>query len=396
MRLAEGGVYYWFTYNICIMDRNEINERPSGYLIMDTCCFLNYIEGERSDAFEYEEIKKFIERNKLWLVITPYTLYECIQSCVTEESIKQRGQKMLEAWEFWVLNINGLIGEPSFEFGPDFVFSLNVGVGPLKDFVEKRSAFREKVYHSLVPRMTLLAQLIAVIYLMITEVDEHGNYPRGFEYRIKLIMGQYFQSEPNFRVQLYSFIQYPDRMGLVMKDGLLAKTWDAKDKFNEFVQNWAIQIIAVSKVIMDEKLADEDLDVGELNARIVKELNRTVGQYNREAMVKQYKLFGKKFNKLLTIDSLVDQAMPNGDAVFNHLFKKVVGNWFLPGGQGKTLVNTIIDYVNLGVVEKFGKAPVIYMTEEKAFVDLALCIKDESFRLTQAYYKKYYKRKPKV
>lgn len=51
------------------MDRNEINEHPSGYLIMDTCCFLNYIEGKRSDAFEYQEIKEFIEKNKLWLVM---------------------------------------------------------------------------------------------------------------------------------------------------------------------------------------------------------------------------------------------------------------------------------------------------------------------------------------
>jgi len=373
--------------------RNEINEHPSGYLIMDTCCFLNYIEAERSDAFEYEEIKQFIERNRLWLVITPYTLYECIQSCATEDSIKQRGLKMLEAWEFWVLNINGLIGEHSFEFGPDFVFSLNVGVGSTKEFVEKRSAFREKVYRTLVPRMTLLAQLIAVIYLLITEVDEQGNYPRGFDYRIKLIIGQYFQSEPNFRVQLYSFIQHPDRMGMAMKDGLLTKTWDAKDMFNEFLQSWAIQIIAVSKVILDEKLANEDLDVGELNTRIVKELNKTVGRYDRKTMVKQYKLFTKKHKKLLTIDSLVDQAIPDGDAVFNHLFKRVIGNWFLPGGQGKTLVNTIIDYVNLGVVERRGKAPVIYMTEEKTFVDLALSIKDDSFSLTQAFYKKYYKRK---
>lgn len=377
-------------------DHNEINEHPSGYLIMDTCCFLNYIEGKRSDAFEYEEIKEFIERNKFWLVITPYTLYECIQSCVTEESIKQRGRKMLEAWEFWVLNINGLIGEPGFEFGPDFVFSLNVGVGSSKVFVEKRNAFREKVYRSLVQRMTLLAQLIAVIYLLITEVDEQGIYPRGFDYRIKLIIGQYFQKEPNFRAQLYSFLQHPDRMGLTMEDGVLTKTWDAKDKFNEFVQDWAIQIIAVSKVIMDEKLANEDLDIGELNTRIVKEHKKIVGQYDREAMVKQYKLFIKKYKKLLTIDSLVDQVISDGDAVFNHLFKRVVGNWFLPRGQGKTLVNTIIDYVNLGVVERLGKAPVIYMTEERAFVDLALSIKDDSFRLTQAFYKKYYKRMPKA
>ena len=378
------------------MDRDEINEHPSGYLIMDTCCFLNYIEGKRSDAFEYQEIKEFIEKNKLWLVITPYTLYECIQSCVTEESLKQRGWKMLEAWEFWVLNINSLIGEISFEFGPDFVFGLNVGVGPSKAYVEKRGVFREKVYRSLVPRMTLLAQLISVIYLLITEGDGKGNYPQGFDYRISLITGRYFQREHNFRVQLYSFLQYPDRMGLTMKDEKLVKTWDAKDKLNLFIQDWAIQIIAVSKVIMEEQLAKENLDVGEFNTRIVKQYNEILGRYDREKMVRLYRVFIKKNKKLFTIDGLVDQVIFDGDVVFKHLFKKVIGNWFLPGGQGKTLVNTLIDYVNLGVVELLGKAPVVYMTEEGAFVDLALSIKDDCFRLTQSFYKKYYKRKPKA
>ena len=159
-------------------DRNQINEHPSGYLVMDTCCFLNYIEGKKSDAFDYDDIKKILHERNLWLVITPYTLYECIQSCVTEESLKQRGQAMLQAWDFWVLNINGLIGKDvSFEFGPDFVFSLNVGIGTPQEFVEKRSVFREKVYRSLVPRLTLIAQIIAVIYLLITECDENGQYP---------------------------------------------------------------------------------------------------------------------------------------------------------------------------------------------------------------------------
>lgn len=378
------------------MNRDKINEHPSGYLIMDTCCFLNYIGGKDSDAFDYESIKEFIQKSKFWLVITPYTLYECIQSCVTEESLRQRQRELLEAWEFWVLNINGLIGKPGFEFGPDFVFSLNVGIGSLQDFVEKRSGFREKVFQSLVPRITLIAQLIAVVYLLITEDDGQGNYPQGFDYRIRLITGEYFQKEPNFRMQLYSFLQHPDRMGLTMKDGTLAKTCDAKDKLNAYVQRWVIQIIAVSKVIVDEQLAKEDFDITELNTRIVKEYNNTVGQYDREKMVKRYKAFVKKHKNQLTIDSLVDQALPNGDAVFNHLFKKVIGNWFMPGGQGKTLVNTMIDYVNLGVVERLGQAPVIYMTEDGPFVDLALSMDDDSFKLTRAFYKDYYKRPKKM
>lgn len=372
-------------------DQNQINEHPSGYLLMDTCCFLNYIEGKNSKAFDYDEIKEFLHERKLWLVITPYTLYECIQSCVTEGSLKLRGQAMLKVWDFWVLNINGLVGKDvSFEFGPDFVFSLNVGIGTSQEFVEKRNSFREKVYQSLVPRLTLLAQIIAVIYLLIKEYDENGQYPRGFDYRINLITGKYFQKEPNFSVQLYSFLKMHE--GLDMKDGTLTKTMDAKDRLPDFIQDMVIQIIAVSKVIMEEQLAKENYDIGELNNRIFQEYYKTVGGYDRKQMVKQFKNYNNRNKIKINIDSLVDSALPDGDVVFNHLFKKVVTNWFTPGGQGKTLVNTLIDYVNLGVVERTGKAPLIYMTEDKPFIDLALSIDDDSIRATKAFYKKYYKK----
>ena len=354
---------------------------------------MNYIEGKNSEAFDHDAIKKFINDNKFWLVITPYTLYESIQSCVTEDLLKQRGLQMLDIWDFWVLNINGIIGKNSFEFGPNLVFNLNVGVGTTNDFVAKRSGLREKVFQSLVPRITLIAQLIAVVYLLITEHDEYDNYPLGFDYRIKLISGKYFQNEPNFKVQLYSKLQHPDYMGLTVRDGTLVKTWDFKEKLNEFIQDFVIQIIAVSKVITNEKLNNENLDLGELNNRIFREYYTTVGQYERAKMVKLYKVFTKKTKHVVTIENIVDKAIPDGDAIFNHLFKKVIGNWFLPSGQGKTLVNTIIDYVNLGVVEKFGKAPVIYMTEDSPFVDLALNTDDACFNLTRLFYKKYYKKR---
>ena len=47
------------------MRQNQINEHPSGYLVMDTCCFLNYIEGKKSEAFDYddqgEEIRQWVK-----------------------------------------------------------------------------------------------------------------------------------------------------------------------------------------------------------------------------------------------------------------------------------------------------------------------------------------------
>ena len=167
---------------------------------------------------------------------------------------------------------------------------------------------------------------------------------------------------------------------------------DAKDILPNFIQDMVIQILAVSKVMMEKQLAIEDLDMGELNRRIISEYYRTVGQYDREQMVKLFKKFNKNNKIQINIDPLVDSALPDGDVVFNSLFKKVVSNWFLPSGQGKTLVNTMIDYVNLGVVERIGNVPVVYMTEDGPFVDLVFSIDDDKIKLTKDFYKQYYKK----
>ena len=115
------------------MSTSENNRQYNGYFVMDTCCFLNYIEGRQSDRFDYNDIAAFIKKSNFILLITPYTLYECIQ-CVDDKdpmgSIKRRGDAMLKAWDFWVLNMNKLVSDKySFEFGPDFAFALNLGIG---------------------------------------------------------------------------------------------------------------------------------------------------------------------------------------------------------------------------------------------------------------------------
>lgn len=107
------------------MTSNEI--KTNGFLVMDTNCFLKYISEQKKEStrFDYVGVKKFINEQNFMLVITPYTLYECIQGCDTIDKVKQRSRELDSLWDFWVLNINEIIGnEYTLEAEPDFTFSL--------------------------------------------------------------------------------------------------------------------------------------------------------------------------------------------------------------------------------------------------------------------------------
>ena len=87
-----------------------INEHPKGYLVMDTNCFSHYCEGGKVAGFDYDKIRVFVEREGYWVVITPYTLYECVQDLTEPKNIIEERNKWFNARDFWVLNVNKLIG----------------------------------------------------------------------------------------------------------------------------------------------------------------------------------------------------------------------------------------------------------------------------------------------
>ena len=359
-----------------------------GFLVMDTVCFLNYISGNYPDGgkFDYEGVKAFIEEQKVLLTITPYTLYECIQGCRTIEEVRERGQQMMRLWDFWVLNMNGIIGkEYAFEFGPDFSFSLHLGNGTTEDFLAKRKELRLKVIESLTPRIILMSQMVAVVYMLATE----GNNKNGtiLKKRIELALSEYFLEQPNFRTQTYCFFETPSRAGLTIIDGILTKTEeDAKDSLNWLIHSFAVQIMNVTRVIV----GGGKMSMGELNHRIITENYKTADDYDEKEMRDACKAFLKQHRNEITIKGYVDGALKGNDTIFKHLFKKVLTDWFLGNGAGRNLMNTVIDYVNVGVVESLEKFPVVYMTEEKKFVELIMGLKDKRLELTQAFYDRYY------
>lgn len=100
--------------------------------------------------------------------------------------------------------------------------------------------------------------------------------------------------------------------------------------------------------------------------------------------------FLKKNKGQVTIDQYVDGALPEYDSIFKHLYKRVPSDWFERNCAGKQLMNTIIDYANIGMVETIKGFPVIYMTEEKKFVELIMGLDEKRLKLTQEFYRRYY------
>lgn len=374
---------------------SSIEIKTNGFVVMDTNCFLKYISEQKKEnaRFDYDGVRTFIDEQNFMLVITPYTLYECIQGCNTIDTVQQRSREMTSLWDFWVLNINEIIGNKyTLEAGPDFTFSLKMNQGTLEEFVEKRRELRRKVYESLLPRIILLSQLIAVVYLLITEQRDDGLYEVSMKRRIEYALSAYFREAQNFKVQFYSIFESSNRIGLTIEDGMLVKTEeDAKDSLSSLIHDYAIQIMKVTKVIMEGEKLGVNFNWGEYNDRIFAKMMNPDGYYAEKEMRARYKAYVKRQKNQVKIENYVDNVMQGYETIFKHLYKKVLSDWFEHQGSGKQLMNTIIDYVNTCTIESLKSIPVIYMTEEKKFVELIERLSDNKVRLTQQFYGRYYK-----
>ena len=95
----------------------ETIELPKWYLLMDTVCLLNYIQGKSPDNFDYKQVEKFVRDKGWWMVITLETLYESIQAC-TDVTFRQTGGYS-GAWDegegtmgtMGLMGVMGLVGD---------------------------------------------------------------------------------------------------------------------------------------------------------------------------------------------------------------------------------------------------------------------------------------------
>ena len=78
-----------------------MNENVPPYLVMDTCCFSNYYmtaeereEDKENIHFDYDALTEYCKKEGVRIAITPYTLYECIQTCDSPEMIRMKKEAL--------------------------------------------------------------------------------------------------------------------------------------------------------------------------------------------------------------------------------------------------------------------------------------------------------------
>lgn len=364
---------------------------PKGFLLMDTNCLLSFIEGGLSDVFDYRSIEKTFIKNGWVLLITPYTLWEIIQRCVDLDFIKKRREELLSK-NIWVVNVEGVLNSTNpFLLLSDILNEICFNPNTMHEYADKRREFRIKVYELLFYKIIALTQIIAFIYLTITERKDDGTYPERFDYRLGAVIN-YFKNHDNLKSYLTLFLRQADGLSYFDKNGILHKPLDAKDYLKDEIEELVIIIIATSKVLEDHRCGINTYsDEGEYYLRINNECKRikSEGLYKRADMVKCYKAF-LKVEPSRTIETIVEEIFMKGPDISLQMYIKLLSDWFTPSGTGKQLMNTLIDYTNTDILFTSGLNNIVYLTEEKKIIKALISTHDEACDASRVFYKKFY------
>lgn len=361
------------------------------YLVMDTCCFSNYYKtGEKRERvkglihFDYDALKAYCEKEGVRIAITPYTFYESIQTCDTLEMIRMKKETLERVGEFWIINHNNLLDNTM--LGSDFLKGFDFDNPEV--FRKQRDEWGRKVYLALSPRLFLLAQIIATIYLLISETDKNDMGSRDAQAKINVINEVYSHYE-TLKPQFESFTKTPSYhlLGNQKKEGKP----DFKQNLLAYIENMALLMIdRAEKVIASIKSGQSGISFPSMLPFYMHPCFRE--RFTREKMVEKYKEYKKRPNGEHSVESLIDKyLLPNEEIVFKGFFKKIAHEWFeFKEYGGSKIPNFLVDYVNLGVLEADRGLPLAYITEDGTFADMVKASNDAGFAESKMYNDRFY------
>lgn len=359
-----------------IMGNSDIIERPKGFLVMDTCCFVDYIE-KNNEGFDYDRIKSFIKESSYWVVITPYTLYEIIQKLNSISDIKTRRDNLLAIGDFWVVNMNGVLEYEGFEYGLDFLFHLHMTRDEdILIYDEERSRLRKSVYRSLYKKMFFFAQLVAVCCVVFEECDARGVISSDAALQIKMI-DNFFEDKKDFFEWCFDrFFAQSEGKGYLGEDGCVHRGHDAKELLVEQLWDLTIQILSKTRVQRDIVTREEKVDDNEYNRRIVEQYyyySRDKYKDNKKCLNRLLKDCKKRTSGKVDIGNIVLFAFNKSHYDINmSAYKLLLEKIFDKNGAGKKFCNHFIDMTTVTLVETIKNDNVIVLTADKVWQELLL------------------------
>jgi len=356
----------------------------NGYLVMDTCCFVHYCKRDTGKGFNYLDVRNYIETNGYAPAITPYTLYEFIQGCTSPKEIDKVRNQFLQAGPFWVINMQNLLGEGfDFKYGYDFFTEIGFHTNNAEGIAKKVEEWQDKAYYALESRVVSLAQIIAIIYIFITsDMDKEPEYVT--DARCSFI-DQFYTNDDVFTKHFQRFIHEPDCYTKYSTKDNKAQERDFKHGLILYIENMAMLMVWMSLVLMEQMGTNEEKILPYQDPEFVSGDIRN--KYSRENMMKVYIKY-KAANKWFSVSKLLNRlSLNNRGGVYQKYLMAMADKWFQKGycGGGEQLANSIIDYVNLEVLEAIRTKPLIYITEDEAYPKFIKKSKAACFRETQEF-----------
>ena len=372
-----------------------MKEDNTPYLVMDTCCFSHYYmtkeKRERVKGlihFDYDALKAYCKEHGVRIAITPYTFYECIQKCDSPEMIRMKKEAFDRVGVFWIINHNNLLDGTT--VGTDFLKRFDFD-NP-EAFRKQRDEWGRKVYETLGPRLFLLAQIIAITYLIITETDNNDIGSRDTLAKMNVI-NEVYSNYGMLESQFKSFAETPSYY--LFRDQKKEGKTDFKQNLLGYLENMALlMIIGAEQVIATIKNNRSEMTLPYAHPISIHQMFRE--RYAREKMVDKYAEFKRRPKSddcaEHTVEALIDEFfLPKSEIVFKGFFKKIAHEWFEQKefGGGK-IPNFLVDYVNLGVLEVGRGLPLAYITEDDTFAMMVKGSDDAGYAESKRYYERFW------
>ena len=375
------------------MNNGHKVEQPKGFLVMDTCCFIDYLE-HNDNGFDYNGIRNFIKENSFWVVISPYTLYEIVQDVNSFARFEKRQRELLEAGDFWVLNMNGVLDNAGFEYGLDFLFKLKMlRKEDILSFDTERNKLRREVYGSLFNKMFFYAQLCAICCLVFEECDEDGVLSPELTLQVKMIDDFFDRRKPVFEQSFDRFYSQSDGKDFFDENRHISKGKDAKVLLNEQIWDLVLQILSQTYVNQRIVINKEAVDECEYNRRIVERYYFLKEHYKSEECTpfELYRRCLRRTNKRVSIDRIIQCAFNKKeyDITMKAYLLLLTKQFSANGISGSNLSNSFIDMTNIVISELLKSRATIVMTNDKEWQKVLLSSHSSPGRLNQSFYNRF-------
>lgn len=361
---------------------------------MDTCCFVDYLNGCERD-FNYTKIEQFARDNNFNIIISVYSLLEIVQSLNSEKEVEDTIQKFMRKRDFWVLNVNRVLGEDTlFEYGPDFWLLLKMGKPfTFEEFQKERQEFYAKCYKSLYPKMYLFTELMTQMYLLFKECKAK-TVPGETIWTMNKVHSAIESRKPVLDSLFEMYFIHSGCARFNLLQGNLDEATTPRDVLQDRLFDLMIELIAVVKA--KESLIRDDIDDdGEFNCRISAEYHKLLKKLTIADLARQAKKCKDKTQGILTVDYAFDLCA-NGmePKIIKDSYKKMLKRVFTNGNFGKSFNNSFIDFTNLGLMELFEDRlktyNAVYLTRDKEWLEFMFKHNDKIFvKNTRRFYDEF-------